>query len=116
MYDVGKKVFNYKTNEFLKIYDLSEEAKTYVKEEFKLITNHIMVHQKGVNTKMAKILKQKAEKEEKPAPTPAPVVQPSGSGTLIYEMEHNPMNSYNKVDWKDCKLTMQSTFGVEEEN
>ena len=59
---------------------------------------------------MAKILKEKAAKKEKPAPAPAPTVQPSGSGTLVYEMEHNPMNSYNKSDWKDCKLTMQSMW------
>ena len=64
MSEIGKKVFNHKTNEFLKIYVLSEEAKAYVKEEFKQITNHIMVHQKGVNTEMAKILKEKTVKEE----------------------------------------------------
>ena len=57
MSEIWKQVFNQKTNEFLKVYDLSLEAKTYVKEEFKRITDHMMAHQIGVNTKMAKILK-----------------------------------------------------------
>merc|ERR1711954_598896 len=72
----------------------------------------MMVHQIGVNTEMSKILKDRAAKEEKPEPThaSAPAVQPPGTGTLVHEVEHDPMNSYSKADWKDCKLTMQSTW------
>ena len=54
---------------------------------------------------MAKILKERAEKETKPTPAATSAVQPSGSRTLVHQMEHDPMNSYNKADWKDCKLT-----------
>ena len=72
----------------------------------------MMAHQIGVNTEMSKILKDRAAKETKPEPTPAssPAVQPPGSRTLVHQVEHDPMNSYNKADWKDCKLTMQTTW------
>ena len=93
----------------MKAYPLGIAAKEYVKEEFKRITDHMRYHQKSVNSELAKILKDKEEKETKPAPTTTPVVQPSGSGTSI-QVEHDPMNSYNKADWKDCKLTMQTTW------
>ena len=66
-------------------------------------------HQNCVNSELAKILADK-EKAEKPAPTAAPAVQPSGSGTSVIQVEHNPMNSYNPLIWKDCKLTMKTTW------
>ena len=99
-------LLTYKTENFMKAYPLGTGAKEYVKEEFKRITTHMRSHQKCVNSELAKILEDK-EKEEKPAPTAAPAVQPSGSGTSI-QIEHDPMNSYNPLIWKDCKLTMKT--------
>ena len=100
-------LLTYKTEKLMKVYLLGTGAKEYVKEEFKRITTHMRSHQKCVNSELAKILEDK-EKEEKPAPTAAPAVQPSGSGTSI-QIEHDPMNSYNPLIWKDCKLTMKTT-------
>ena len=72
----------YKSEHFIKAYPLGAGAKEYIKEEFKRISTHMRGHQKCVNSELAKILADK-EKEEKPAPTAAPAVQPSGSGTSI---------------------------------
>ena len=101
-------LLTYKTENFMKAYPLGTGAKEYVKEEFKRITTHMRSHQKCVNSELAKILEDKEKKEERPAPTAAPAVQPSGSGTSI-QIEHDPMNSYNHLICKDCKLTMQTT-------
>ena len=89
MADKGKELLTYKTNKFMKAYPLGIAAKEYVKEEFKRITDHMRYHQKSVNSELAKILKDKEEKETKPAPIETPVVQPSGSGTSI-QVEHDP--------------------------
>ena len=58
---------------------------------------------------MAKILKELQEAQAK-EPKPTPAVQPSGSGTHVYEMEYNPMNNYHKSDRNEYKLTMKSTW------
>ena len=58
MLETWKKVNNFKLREFLKTYNLSEEAKGYIKEEFKQFNNHILLHQKVINAEMAKILKE----------------------------------------------------------
>ena len=71
---------------------LSEDAKGYVKEEFRWFTNHILLVQKTVNAEMAKILKELQEEQAKES-KPTPAVQPSGSGTCVYEMEYNLMNN-----------------------
>merc|ERR1711954_368802 len=99
MSDKWKELVNHKTNEFMKVYSLSLEAKIYVKDEFKQVTAHMMAHQKSVNTEMAKILTDKEEKETKPTSAATPVVQPSECGTMVHQMEHDPMNCYNKADW-----------------
>ena len=101
-------LLTYKSEKFMKAYPLGAGAKEYIKEEFKRISTHMRGHQKCVNSELAKILADK-EKEEKPAPTAAPAVQPSGSGTSI-QIEHDPMNSYNPLKWMDCKLTMETTW------
>ena len=101
-------LLTYKSEHFMKAYPLGAGAKEYIKEEFKRISTHMRGHQKCVNSELAKILEDK-EKEEKPAPMAAPTVQPSGSGTSI-QIEHDQMNSYNPLIWKDCKLTMKTTW------
>ena len=108
MAKIADELISYKTNEFMKAYPLSLGAKEYVKEEFKRITNHMRYHQKSVNSELARILKDKEEKEIKPAPMAAPAVQPLGSGTSI-QIEHDPINSYTPLIWKDWQLTMKTT-------
>ena len=104
-----KKVNNIKLKDFMKTYILSEDAKGYVKEEFRRFTNHILLVQKTVNAEMAKILKELQEAQAK-EPKPTPAVQPSGSVTCVYKMEYNPMNNYSKSDWNEYGLTMKSTW------
>ena len=104
-----KKVNNIKLKDFLKSYTLSEAAKTYLKEEFKQFTNHILAVQKAVNTEMAAILKEWQEEKAKEN-EPIPAVQPFGTRTRVYEMEYIPMNNYNKSDWNEYRLTMKSTW------
>ena len=67
------------------------------------------LHQKCVHSELVMILEEKEKQEVKPMPTDAPAVQPLGSGRSI-EIEHDPMNSYNPMMWKDCKLTMKTTW------
>ena len=45
----------------------------------------------------------------KPATTEAPAAQSSGGATVV-EVQHDPMNSYNPMMWKDCKLTMKTDW------
>ena len=94
MLSTWKKVNNIKLNEFMKTYKLSEAAKGYVKEEFNKFNIHILTIQKAVNNEMAAILKLWQEEKAKEV-KPAPAVQPSGTGTGVYEMEYNPMKNYN---------------------
>ena len=71
------------------MYSLSEEAKGYIKAEFKQFETHILLHKKVVNAEMAKILKELqvvGEKESKLTP----VVQPTGSRPPVYEVDQIP--------------------------
>ena len=103
-----KKVNNIKLKDFMKTYTLSEAAKGYVKEEFKQFNNHIMTIQKAVNNELAGIMKELQEDKDKEN-KPTPAIQPSRTESRILEMEYNPMNNYNKSEWKDYTLTMKST-------
>ena len=109
MTKITEDLLTYKSKEFMKKYPLGEGAKEYIKEEFQRITKHIKLHQKCVHSELAMLIKEKGKQEVKPVPREAQAVQPSGSRTSI-EVQHDPMNSYNPMMWKDCKLTMKTTW------
>ena len=102
-------LITYRSTNFIKKYSLSPGAKENIKEEFQRLTKHIKLNQKCIHSELARILEEKGKQEVKPVPIEAPAAQPSG-GTTVVEVQHDPMNSYNPMMWKDCKLTMKTNW------
>ena len=69
-----------KLKDFMKDYPLSENAKGYVKDEFRKFNNHIMSIQKHVNNDLAGIMKDWEEAKKK-EDKPTPAIQPLGTET-----------------------------------
>ena len=109
MDEIASNLIKYKSENFTKKYpQIGQGAKENIREEFQRLTKYIQLNQKVIHAEMARILDEKEKQEVKPAATQAPAAQASGGATVV-EVTHDPMNSYNPLIWKDCKLTMKTT-------
>ena len=102
-------LIKYKSDYFTKKHpELGEAAKLNIREEFLRLTKFIQVLKQKIHAEMFRILEEK-EKEEKPAVVQGATAQASG-GTTKVEVSYDPMSTYNPLIWKDCKLTMNTTW------
>ena len=105
---IAAKIIKHKSENFTKKFpQIGHGAKENIKEEFNRLTKYIQNCQKVMKMETARIIGEKEKQEAKPTPTQAPAAQASGGPTVI-EVSRDPMNSYNPMIWKDCKL-MQKT-------
>ena len=110
MDNIALKIIKYKSENFTKKYpNIGQAAKENIKEEFQRLTKYIQQSQKIIHSEMSRIISEKEKQEEKPATTQAPAAQASG-GVTVVEVSRDPMNSYNPMIWKDCKLTMKTNW------
>ena len=110
MDEIASKIIKHKSENFTKKFpQIGQGAKENIKEEFNRLTKYIQNCQKVIKVETARILSEKEKQEAKPIPTQAPAAQASG-GTTVIEVSRDPMNSYNPMIWKDCKLTLKTDW------